>query len=85
MKLVTSRNKEYEIDWIDGPTITTGQVLLQMRDDRRLPEVAAEFDGLEWMERKSDTQGDKRWEGWNVLTRIGLAADGKMILTFGQE
>ena len=78
MKLTTSKGNDYQVDWIDGPTFTTGEVLLQMKDDRRLPEIAAEFDGLEWLKRESENQGNKSWEGYAVLQMITKLDDGNV-------
>ena len=71
MKLKTSKGKTYEVDWIDVASLTSGQLFAQLRDERPLHEIAEEFDGLEWLERESDTQGDKKFEGFNRL--IGLS------------
>lgn len=85
MKLTTSSGKTYDVQWIDGPTITSGMVLLQMADDRRLPEIAAEFDGLEAMQRESDTQGNKAWQGYTVLQRIARVSPGVVLLALAKE
>lgn len=84
MKLTTSKNKTYNVEWIDVAVMSSGHVLLQMKDERRLPEIAAEFDGLEWMKRESDTQGDKTFEGFTKLIRISRMA-GLVQLTFDKE
>lgn len=68
MQLKTSRGNEYTVDWID--TVATGGVYMQMPDARPLPEIAAEFDGLSWLERYDENQGDKRFEGYSVLSMI---------------
>lgn len=79
MKLKTSRNKEYEVKWAGGPTINNGAVFLEMEDERRLPEIAAEFDGLDWLERISEDQGDKRFEGFSRLVGINETKGGVTI------
>lgn len=84
MKLTTSKNKTYNVEWIDVAAMSSGNVLLQMKDERRLPEIAAEFDGLEWMKRESDTQGDKTFEGFTKLIRISRMA-GLVQLTLDKE
>lgn len=84
MTLTTSRKKTYKIDWIDGPTITNGMVILQMPDARRLPQIAEEFDGLDWMRRESDTQGDKLFEGYSRLSAIRKTGQ-KVQLSFDKE
>ena len=74
MTLTTSKGNTYTVDWIDVATLTSGNLLAQLRDERPLFEIAEEFDGLEWLERKSDTQGEKRFEGFNRLISISRNA-----------
>lgn len=84
MKLTTSKGKDYQVEWIDGPTMTTGNVMLRMVDKRRLPEIAAEFDGLEWLKRESENQGNKEWKGYTSLQRI--STDGNTVtIALGKE
>lgn len=80
MKLITSKGYTYDIDWID--TVATGELYMQMQNSQRLPEIADEFDGLEWLKREDDNQGDKLFEGYSVLTMIRRDAPGVVILTF---
>lgn len=83
MKLKTSRNKTYDVDWVDGPTITSGQVVLQMRDGRRLPTIAREFDGLTHMERESEAEGNKAFDGYSELESI-YRRDGVVVVALGK-
>ena len=85
MKLTTSKNKEYDVIMIGGPTRTSGNVLMEMADERRLPEIAAEFDGLEWMKRESKDEGDKEFAGYTVLKGIQRQPAGTVLLVFGKE
>lgn len=85
MKLTTSKGKEYNVQWVDGPTITNGMVMIQLADDRRLPEIAAEFDGVERVERVSETQGNKTWEGFTRLQRISVVGEGRVLVALGKE
>lgn len=85
MKLTTSRNKEYEADFAGGETFTSGEVVVQMKDERRLSEIAAEFDGLEWMKAENHNDGDITFEGYQVLRSIMRRKNGSVILTFGKE
>lgn len=76
MTLTTSRGKTYEVEWIDGPTMTSGRVVMRMADSRSLAEIAAELDGLEWMKRADLQQGDKQW----AKTKIdGMYRDGDAV------
>jgi hypothetical protein len=86
MTLKTSKKKTYKVDWVDVASLTSGQLFAQLRDDRPLHEIAEEFDGLEWLERESETQGNKKFEGYNRL--IGLsrtAVNGAVQLTLCKE
>lgn len=80
MQLQTSNGYTYDIDWID--TVITGELFMQMQTTQRLPEVAAEFDGLEWMKRIDANQGDKLFEGYCVLTMVKRVAPDAVIMTF---
>lgn len=85
MKLKTSLNKTYEVDWVDVATITSGNLLLQMMDKRPLHLIAAEFDGLKWLRRKSEEQGDKLFEGYSRLIRISRKDnDGSVMLVLSK-
>lgn len=85
MKLTTSRNKEYDVIMIGGPTRTSGTVMMEMLDERRLPEIAAEFDGLDWMKRESETEGNKEYTGFSVLRSIQRRQGGTVLLSFARE
>lgn len=76
MTLATSRGNTYVVDWIDGPTLISGQIMMRMIDARPLAEIVAELDGLAWMQRKDEVQGDKRWEATKMA---GISRDGDRV------
>ncbi len=80
MRLKTSLGYTYEINWID--TISTGTLYMQMKDQRTLPDIASEFDGLEWLKREDENQGDKLFEGYSILTMIRRDAPDVVMMTF---
>lgn len=80
MRLQTSNGYTYDIDWID--TVISGELFMQMQTTQRLPEVAAEFENIEWMKRIDANQGDKLFEGYCVLTMVKRVAPDVVILTF---
>lgn len=84
MKLTTSSGKMYEADWIDVASLTSGNLLAQVQDDRPLHLIAAEFDGLEWLKRESETQGDKEFVGFNRLIGIMRNMYGAVQLTLSK-
>lgn len=80
MLLKTSKGCEYNVDWID--TINTGTLFMQMMDERTLSIIAAEFEGLEWLMRESENQGNKLFEGYSNLTMVKQVEPGIVLLTF---
>ena len=78
MKLITSKGNEYKVDWIDGATIVSNEVILQMNDARSLSVIADEFEGLAWMKRESELQGEKEFTGFTKLNRIYRLSNGKV-------
>lgn len=80
MLLKTSKGKTYTVDWID--TINTGTLYMQMRDESALSVIAEEFEGLEWLMRESENQGNKLFEGYSNLTMVKQVEPGIVLLTF---
>lgn len=83
MQLKTSKGKEYEIEWVDN--LPNGGVFLQMLDSRPLAMIAEEFDGLSWLERFDEDQGDKRFEGYNTLALVKRETGGAVLLKIDKE
>lgn len=80
MLLKTSKGYEYTVDWID--TVLSGELYMQMMDERKLSVIAAEFEGLEWLKREKENQGDKLFEGFSNLTMVKQVEPGIVLLTF---
>lgn len=86
MTIRTSKGHTHQVDWIDGPTITTGSVVLSLIGDaRRLPDIAADFDGLTEIQRYSDTEGDKTFTGFTRLWSIAHYQDGAVLIELQKE
>lgn len=86
MTITTSKGQTHQVDWIDGPTITTGGLMLTLvGDTRRMPEIAADFDGLTEIQRHSDTQGDKTFTGFTSLWSITRYQDGGLLIEMRKE
>ena len=74
MKIITSNEKEYAAEWAD--TVSAGELYLQMQDARPLSVIAAEFEGLEWLRREDENQGDKTFSDYGRLKAIQRVSDG---------
>lgn len=68
MLVKTSKGKEFEAEWIDEAP--SGGLNMQLIETRRLPWVASQLDNLEWLERISEGEGNKRFEGFGRITSI---------------
>lgn len=65
MKLTTSKGKEYLADYA-LPLPGDGSLLIQLHDEKtRVSVIAAEFEGLEWIETNGHT--------WDEYTDLRLA------------
>ena len=62
--------KAFDIDWMFYTSSDKDSVMLQYRDARSLEAIAHDFDGVEHMVRRSETQGDMTFDGFSRLTAI---------------
>lgn len=79
MKLTTSKGNDYAIQWAD--TASTGELFMQMDDERKLSVIAEEFEDLTWLKREDENQGDKLFEGFSELKTINRIRPGTVIIT----
>lgn len=79
MTITTSKNKTYQVKWIDSPIQDAGMLALMMEDARPLLEIAAEFNGLTEIKRKDAHQGDKTFTGFDRLIGIKRVGNDVMI------
>lgn len=85
MTITTSKGKTYNVNWA-WALASNGKCLIEMPDPRLLSEIAREFEGVERIERLSDTEGDMVWEGYTVLSSIRRSdRNGAVILELFQK
>lgn len=70
MKIWTNRGQTFDVEWIWGPLLGTDQLMLEMEDSRSIEEIAQDFDGLETISRKSESEGDAVYTGYNTLVSV---------------
>lgn len=78
MLLTTSKGLTYDALWAGVAAASTGNLFAEIRDERRLPEIAAEFDGLEWLET-DDGETHERHEGFGRLVGINRTSGGVQV------
>lgn len=84
MKLTTSKGKEYLINWVETSEIAKGALMLQMHDERDLAVIVKEFDGLDWLNREDEKQGDKLFEGYTILIGVQRQTPGTVLLSLAK-
>lgn len=84
MRIRTSAGATHEVRWIDTPIQDETALALRMDDTRKLSVVAAEFDGLTYIDRYDEQQGDKRYEGYATLTEAKRMPDSSVLLMLRQ-
>lgn len=63
------KGKEISVKWM-WLLERKDEVILQLVDERPLSEIAADWEGADVIERKSETEGDKTYKGYARLMRI---------------
>lgn len=79
MKIRTERGT-WETAWIDCPITRKDQVMMEITDERRIPSVAADFDGLHDIVREDDEQGNKTFSDYADLIHISRETDGSVMV-----
>ena len=82
--LSTSKGKTYEVMFADLAVVTSGNLMIKMHDNRRLPEIAAEFDGLEWLRNEREGHETKEFVAYSDLKEISRMNDGAVLLTLAK-
>lgn len=82
MTVTTSKGQTFPAQWMyQGPL---GELRLQLEDPRRLPDIAADFDGCDRFLRESDEEGNLEFVGYTALTGIlrpaGATGDAVQII-----
>lgn len=76
-KITTSRNDEFEALYASAPDIMGNCAIGLPAGGPRLPELAACFDGLEWVDYHNEQTGRScRWEGYTDLILLSRGVDG---------
>lgn len=84
---VTAKGKTIAVDWMWLMDIT-GELMMGYSDDRPMAEIAADWEGVALLERKSEEEGDITYEGFTRIRRIvkdDIFRPGKVEIVFVKE
>lgn len=75
MRIKTSKGNEYEAVFAYAPTFD-GALMIHLVDSRKLSAIAAEFEGIRWVDAEDITQ--VRYSGYNDLKLVSRMPDGNV-------
>lgn len=73
----TVKGKTFPVDWM-WMMERQGELVFQYSDNRHFSDIVADWSGAEVIERKSENEGDKTYEGFTAISRIIRLPDGKI-------
>lgn len=80
MKITLSSGKTFDALWIGGPTIATGSVLMEIKDKRKVSEIAKDFEGIEKITANDELAGQTySYEGFSELVAISISEEKAQI------
>ncbi len=81
MTIWTNRGQTFNVNWA-WATEDRGQLMIELKEDRSIGEIADDFDGLVKIERKSEEEGDDTYLGYDDLVGVTRnRKNGTVLLT----
>lgn len=80
MQVSTNRGQTFDVNW--AWEHKNGPLMIELKEDRSIGEIADDFDGLVRIERKSEEEGDATYSGFDVLVSVTRnRKNGTVLLT----
>lgn len=70
MTLVLDGEKTLEIIWMYYVPGDESRVMLEYTDGRKIEDIAHDFEGVQRMERRSESEGDMVFEGYSEVEAV---------------
>lgn len=70
MTITTSKGKTWGVIWAYAPVGDDEDLMIEVRDDRHMAQIAEDWEGCDRIERCSDTEGDAVYEGYTRIRSI---------------
>lgn len=82
MKITTNKGKTLDVNWAFGPTSESGSLMIEIPDNRRLSEIAADFEGNSRIEKtdKMKPGVTEIYEGFTELAAIQRNKNGSALV-----
>ena len=76
MRIETSRGKTFDAEFICLPLRDRSKAIIELNDARSFAEIAADFDGLDWLKKIDDDRNGSVYEVFEGFNRlIGIQRD----------
>lgn len=87
MKITTSKGKTLDANWAFGPTSGSGSLMIEIPDNRRMSEIAADFEGNSRIEKTDETKPGvtEIYEGFTELAAIQRNKNGSVLVKLAKE
>lgn len=87
MKITTSKGKALDANWAFGPTSESGSLMIEIPGNRRLSEIAADFEDNSRIEKKDETKPGvtEIYEGFTELAAIQRNKNGSVLVKLAKE
>ena len=80
MQVTTNRGQTFDVNW--AWEHKNGPLMIELKEERNIGEIADDFDGLARIERKSEEEGDATYSGFDVLVSVTRnRKNGTVLLT----
>lgn len=81
MILTTSKGKTVEAIWAWAPANADGDLMIEYSDNRKISEIAEDWEGCEHIHRESDTEGNADYDGYTEIRMISKQRSGAVQIT----
>ena len=87
MKITTSKGKTLDANWAFGPTSESGSLMIEIPGNRRLSEIAADFEDNSRIEKTDEAKPGvtEIYEGFTELAAIQRNKNGSVLVKLAKE
>ena len=85
MTLTTSKGKSFPVRWAWAPANDEGDLMIEYDDDRKISEIAADWEGCERITRESAEEGNAVYEGYTEIRIMSRQRNGAIQITLKKE
>lgn len=85
MTLTTSKGRTFDVSWAWAPENADGDLMIEYSDNRKISDIAEDWEGCSHIHRESETEGNKDYEGYTVLRIIARQRSGSVQITLQKE